>query len=177
MILSQPILLIVLLYLPAMIANMAPVFATKYNLIPRLNTAIDFGITIRGKRVLGENKTLRGFVVGICAAGITGALLFFVTRSVPYNSFFHALVYGATTGCGALAGDSVKSFFKRRMNMKPGELWIPFDQIDFVIGATVAALFFIDISFSMFVVAIIFIGLLSYVVSKIGFALHIKKNL
>jgi CDP-2,3-bis-(O-geranylgeranyl)-sn-glycerol synthase len=38
-------------------------------------------------------------------------------------------------GFGALAGDSIKSFFKRRVGVKPGKRWFPFDQIDFVIGA------------------------------------------
>jgi hypothetical protein len=31
--------------------------------------------------------------------------------------------------------DSVKSFVKRRVGIAPGAPWIPFDQLDFVIGA------------------------------------------
>jgi len=36
---------------------------------------------------------------------------------------------------GALLGDIVESFFKRRMGKERGEDWIPFDQLDFVVGA------------------------------------------
>ena len=35
---------------------------------------------------------------------------------------------------GALLGDIIESFFKRRIGKKRGEDWIPFDQIDFILG-------------------------------------------
>ena len=35
---------------------------------------------------------------------------------------------------GALLGDIVESFFKRRVGRKRGENWIPFDQLDFILG-------------------------------------------
>jgi CDP-2,3-bis-(O-geranylgeranyl)-sn-glycerol synthase len=34
-----------------------------------------------------------------------------------------------------MAGDSVKSFVKRRIGIAPGKPWIPWDQLDFVLGA------------------------------------------
>lgn len=177
MLASQQILSLILLYVPAMAANMAPVFAAKYNVLLWLNKPIDLGVTVRGKRLLGENKTIRGFVVGVCAAAIVGFLLSLITNEKPYEFFGSAIVFGAATGAGALLGDSIKSFFKRRMNFKPGQLWIPFDQIDFVVGATFVAMLFVEISLLNSLLAIICIGFLSYVVSAIGFALHIKKNL
>jgi CDP-2,3-bis-(O-geranylgeranyl)-sn-glycerol synthase len=36
-----------------------------------------------------------------------------------------------------MAGDSAKSFFKRRLGIPPGSPWIPFDQLDFVLGAMI----------------------------------------
>ena len=38
-------------------------------------------------------------------------------------------------GFGALGGDLIKSLFKRRLNRKPGQPFVPFDQLDFVVGA------------------------------------------
>jgi len=35
---------------------------------------------------------------------------------------------------GALLGDIVESFFKRRKGIERGKDWIPFDQLDFIIG-------------------------------------------
>jgi len=36
---------------------------------------------------------------------------------------------------GALIGDIVESFFKRRIGKVRGQDWIPFDQLDFILGA------------------------------------------
>lgn len=33
-----------------------------------------------------------------------------------------------------MGGDAAKSFFKRRVHVPPGKPWVPFDQLDFVIG-------------------------------------------
>ncbi|MDA1169058.1 MAG: CDP-archaeol synthase [bacterium] len=173
----QFILFVLYIYLPAMVANSAPIFASKLNALKSLNKPLDYGISWRGQRVLGDNKTIRGLVSGIISGGVVGAILFFLIAQKPYHSFLFALAYGTATGCAALVGDSIKSFLKRRFGIVPGALWIPFDQIDFVIGATVVAMFFVEISLPTILFAIIFIGILSFIVSSLGFALHIKKNL
>jgi CDP-2,3-bis-(O-geranylgeranyl)-sn-glycerol synthase len=49
------------------------------------------------------------------------------------------LSLGFLLGLGAMAGDAAKSFFKRRLGIAPGHPWIPFDQIDFQIGALLLA--------------------------------------
>ncbi len=174
--LLQLILDVAVVYAPAMAANMAPVFASRYNLIPWLNKPIDFGMYMGGTRLLGETKTMRGLV---CAAGVgacVGALESFVVSTEPFNSFFFATAFGCATGVGAIVGDSVKSFFKRRRNISSGSSWIPFDQIDFVIGATAVGLFFIPIPFVVAAFAIATVGFASYIVSVIGVALHIKEK-
>ena len=173
----QLILQVAALYAPAMAANMAPVVARRYNLFSRLNKPIDFGLQWRGERLFGAHKTIRGFVVGVISGAIVGAALSLIIDTHPYDYFSRAILYGAIVGFGALVGDSVKSFFKRRVGIKPGTLWVPFDQIDFAIGATLAAMFFIRIDFFVAACAIIFIGCASYVVSIVGVALHMKKNL
>jgi CDP-2,3-bis-(O-geranylgeranyl)-sn-glycerol synthase len=38
---------------------------------------------------------------------------------------------------GALLGDITESFFKRRVGKQRGEDWIPFDQLDFILGVLV----------------------------------------
>jgi CDP-2,3-bis-(O-geranylgeranyl)-sn-glycerol synthase len=42
---------------------------------------------------------------------------------------------GLRFGVGAMAGDAVKSFVKRRVGIAPGRPFVPWDQIDFVLGA------------------------------------------
>ena len=42
---------------------------------------------------------------------------------------------GLALGCGAMGGDLLKSFVKRRRGIAPGARWVPADQLDFAIGA------------------------------------------
>jgi TolB-like protein len=44
-------------------------------------------------------------------------------------------VLGQQAGVGAMAGDSAKSFVKRRLRIPPGRPWLPFDQVDFVMSS------------------------------------------
>ena len=156
-----------------MIANMAPVIAAKWNVISWLNKPIDFGMHMKGARVFGSHKTIRGVVVATGAGAGTGI----VQAMVMHQEILFGFLIGAVLGFGAIAGDAVKSFFKRRLRIASGQMWIPFDQIDFVIGATIAGMFFIHISLQHFITAVIFIGAASYLVSFIGVALHFKKTL
>jgi CDP-2,3-bis-(O-geranylgeranyl)-sn-glycerol synthase len=112
---------------PAYVANMAPPFVRYWQ---GWNRPIS-------ERWLGSHKTVAGF-----AAGVAGAVL--VTFAQRYLGWDGALVaYGAWVelgvrfGAGAMVGDCLKSFFKRRRGVAPGSTWIPFDQLDFVLGALV----------------------------------------
>lgn len=49
------------------------------------------------------------------------------------------LSLGLLLGLGAVSGDAVKSFFKRRLGIAPGRPWVPFDQLDFQVGALLLA--------------------------------------
>lgn len=173
----QLIRTILFLFLPAMVANSAPIVAHRTHVLLWLNKPIDFGLFLGGRRIFGDNKTIRGYIVGVSAGVVVGLILFVMIQEKPYDSFLLAVQYSAATSFGALAGDSMKSFIKRRVGIAPGALWIPFDQIDYALGAILAALFFIDISFTFFLVVIIFLGCASFISSLFGFALHIKKNL
>jgi CDP-2,3-bis-(O-geranylgeranyl)-sn-glycerol synthase len=57
-----------------------------------------------------------------------------------YNSLAWSMLFGGILGAGALMGDLIKSFFKRRLGIKPGTMFQPWDGIDYVIGAMIVAL-------------------------------------
>src|SRR5690554_307556 len=64
----EDIVLTIWIFLPAGLANMAPIFAAHWNLWPQLDRPIDGGKTWRGRRLFGEHKTIRGFVAGWLSA-------------------------------------------------------------------------------------------------------------
>ena len=135
------IIILKLLYfmLPAYLANMAPVIGKKY--LKSLAIPIDCGKKWKGKPILGKNKTWRGIILAVAASTIV-----FLAQQYLHNfSSFKSIsiidystapiLIGVLLGLGAIAGDSIESFFKRQLNVKPGKPWRPFDQVDFTIGA------------------------------------------
>lgn len=112
---------------PVYLANMSPVL---FRWLPG-NAPMDFGLSVGGVRLLGDNKTWRGFVVGVLAAVLSSWLLSFIWW--PFS--FSPLKWGLFAGLGALLGDALKSLVKRRVGIAAGKPWIPFDQIDFTVGA------------------------------------------
>ena len=80
-----------------------------------------------------------GIIVGILTAGVQ-AFLFFNTDFFRVNTLVdygrvNFILLGALMGGGALVGDLVKSFIKRRLNVPPGKPWFPWDQLDWIAGA------------------------------------------
>lgn len=181
----QIVLQVLWLLVPAGVANMAPAVAAHYNWLPRIAGPIDFGLKLGGRRIFGTHKTIRGFAVGIIGGGITGGIqhflrniMFFQSISIfTYDPFGYAVFFGAVLGFAALVGDATKSFLKRRLHIAPGKSWKPFDQIDFVIGALIAAEFFTSISLVHIIVALVVFGIATFCVSVVGVALRIKQSI
>lgn len=157
-------------FLPAGVANMSPVLAARLPLIKNWRTPIDFGQAYNGKRLLGDNKTWRGLAFGGLAGAVTGLIQYRVLTYSAESTGFIVLVTGLM-GLGALIGDAVESFFKRRAGVAPGEAWVPFDQIDYVIGGLVFVLPLIALSLAdilrillAYFVLHLFVGYLGYLI-------------
>ncbi len=112
---------------PAYVANMAPPFVRYWK---GWNRPIS-------RRWLGTHKTVLGFVVGVLAAMLVTFAQWRLAWSGSIVAYEEWPLLGLLFGVGAMAGDSAKSFFKRRLGVEPGRPWIPFDQLDFVVGALV----------------------------------------
>lgn len=166
-------------FLPAGVANMMPVLVAK---IPFLNVPMDFGYSFRGKRIFGDHKTWRGLVFGIIGGGLCNVLLgggiAAVFGDFTSELFFDAFKLGAVLGFGALLGDAIKSFFKRQLNIAPGKSWVPFDQVDWILGALIAVHFvFGPIPADVWISTLVLFGLLHPVINILGYVLHIKKKM
>ena len=110
---------------PAYVANMAPPFVRYWR---GWNPPIS-------RHWLGGHKTVVGFAAGLAGALLTTRVqagLGWAGARVAYDDW---AALGLLFGVGAMAGDCAKSFFKRRLGIPPGAPWVPFDQLDFVLGA------------------------------------------
>lgn len=169
---------IIWFFLPAALANMSPVIFKK---ITFLNYPVDFNIKLKGKPLLGKNKTYRGFFFGTLMA----ILIISIQKLIyPYMIDYSLINYqeiniyllGFLLGFGALLGDSLESLFKRRVNIAPGQPWVPFDQIDWILGATILINLYINFPLKINIISILFLGLLHPVINLISYFLGIQKN-
>ena len=94
----------------------------------RLAMPVDGGRMLFGRRLLGDHKTIRGFVVMVPATGVSFALLAAAVVAGPglpgaglWPSTPMAYgVLGTWAGLGFMLGELPNSFIKRRLGVPPG---------------------------------------------------------
>ncbi len=120
-------------FLPAYVANPTAVLFGG-------GTPMDFGKVLKdGNRLFGDGKTWRGLGGGMMCGAILGLVLWgiawLVHPELSYGGFPDGLVTVVLLPMGALLGDLVGSFIKRRMGKEKGAPVLGLDQYDFFVGA------------------------------------------
>ncbi|HTE57438.1 MAG TPA: CDP-archaeol synthase [Verrucomicrobiae bacterium] len=150
-------------FLPAGVANAAPVFAAKLPALKHLKSPMDGGRSYKGTRLFGANKTWRGLIAGIVLATlIIGLQKYLFTHSLwaLEHSWFDyrptsVWLLGPLLGAGALLADVLESFFKRQRRIAPGDSWFPFDQTDYIIGGCLFSLPVVQLSLGKYLLVLI----------------------
>ena len=170
---QQDILFALWFFAPAGLANAAPVFANKIPKSDWLAKPLDFGKKIRDRRVFGEHKTFRGLLAGIVMAEIIVNLQRLL---YDHSAWFHHIslyvnyrtvniwALGLLFAVGALGFDAIKSFFKRQIGVKPGGMWFPFDQIDYIVGGLLLSSIIVDLPHTSY----LWIGLIWFLLHPIS---------
>ncbi len=118
--LTIPILRSLWYILPSYVANMSPVIFGG-------GRPLDMGRKfLDGRRILGDHKTIKGFASGILIGTLVGCLQ---GRSLA----------GFLLSLGAMLGDSLGSFVKRRMGIEAGGSAPLLDQEGFLIASILLA--------------------------------------
>ena len=159
--------------LPAYVANLS-------GLAFGGGTPVDGGKECKdGRRLIGngvtwkglQNGTIIGTLVGV-VLGIIGTFygdLSALTGGIidlhVYGSVFGGLILGFLMAFGALLGDAVGSFLKRRIGLQRGEPAPIMDQLDFVLGALILSLLVVRISWNFF-----------FIIAVLSLVLHLGSN-
>lgn len=179
------IMTIIWLYLPMAIANMGPVIANNIPLLKKYDQPLDFHKTFRGKRIFGDHKSIRGILAGTVVGLLVAIAQYIIIREtswfdrftleVDYTSSIVWLM-GACLGFGALAGDAVKSFFKRQIGIEPGNSWAPFDQLDFAVGGLLASLPFFIMPLRLYIIGVVLALVLHPIINILGWLLRLQEK-
>jgi len=114
--------------LPAYVANAAPVVLGG-------GRPIDGGRKFTdGRPIFGPGKTIRGFIAGLIAGSV-----FAMLQGASVGLVHSYALRGFLLSLGALSGDLLGSFIKRRANLKRGAAAPGLDQLGFVVLALLFA--------------------------------------
>lgn len=113
---------------PAYLANATPVVLGG-------GRSIDGGrVFTDGRPIFGPGKTIRGFLAGLIAGSLFGIL-----QGLVAGQFGFYATLGFLLSLGALTGDLLGSFIKRRMKLERGSAAPGLDQLGFVVLALLFA--------------------------------------
>lgn len=133
----------------------------------RFAIPLDGGLTLGGRRLLGDNKTIRGFIVMVPATSLAfmvlAALLSTLTGEMkglwPLSPTGYALL-GAWGALGFMAGELPNSFIKRQLGIRPGEaaegrltapLFFLVDRLDSSLGLMLALSFAVPVPLGIWI--------------------------
>ncbi|MCI5737364.1 MAG: CDP-2,3-bis-(O-geranylgeranyl)-sn-glycerol synthase [Methanobrevibacter ruminantium] len=168
--------------LPAYVANLS-------GLAFGGGTPVDGGKEYKdGRRLIGNGVTWKGFINGTILGTIVGGILGIIGSfygdlnvltsgviALPvYGSIIGGLTLGFLMAFGALLGDLVGSFIKRRMGLQSGEPAPIMDQLDFVAGALILSLLVVKISWEFFIIIAVLTLILHLGSNMIAYLLGIK---
>ena len=121
---------------------MSASLSRNINFLKPLEVPVDFNKKINGYPIFGNHKTWRGLICGTVAGMIMAIFQQYLYQFeyIQKISLFNyqeinIFLFGFLISFGAVFGDLLFAFLKRRQNIEPGKPWIPFDQLNFVIGS------------------------------------------
>ncbi len=159
------------LIIPAYCANIFPVLMKgKYP----IDFKKDF---VDGNRLLGNGKTIEGFFSGIIFGSLIGILQIYLQPFMgPFYilQFQHSILTVILLATGAMVGDLIGSFVKRRFGLERGAPTPILDQLDFLVFSLAVVSVIISIEFSWVIFLLIITPILHYSSNIFVFTLKLK---
>jgi CDP-2,3-bis-(O-geranylgeranyl)-sn-glycerol synthase len=169
-------------FLPAYFANMTPPITKKLGVLNFLAKPIDFDKKFLGKPIFGSHKTWRGAILAFFVGFLTTLFQrflfnfdFFKKISILDYSKINIYLFATLISFGQVFGDLFFAFIKRRIGLKPGAPFLPFDQTNYVIGAAVLLEPIYQLGISVWTVLFVLTFFLHIIVNRLGYYLKIHQ--
>lgn len=157
----------------------APAYAANgFPPLMRGKTPIDRKKTFRGHRLLGDGKTLEGFLGGVIFGVFIGSIQIFGQSYLPQEWGLAEMTFPIVflLSIGTMAGDLAGSFIKRRLGMKRGDSAMFMDQLGFLIAAFIFAAPFYILPLKEIAVLVILTPIIHWLANILGYWIHVKRN-
>jgi CDP-2,3-bis-(O-geranylgeranyl)-sn-glycerol synthase len=155
----------------------------------RFTRPLDGGRTLRGRRLFGDNKTTRGFLVIVPATALAmttfGAVLRAQGIAVWPLSPAGFTWLGAVAALGLMLGELPNSFIKRQLDVEPGKpprsrvgrvVSAVADRLDSVVGALLGAAIVVPVSWTTALYCLLLGPPIHLAFSVLLWALGVKKR-
>jgi len=153
-----------LFFLPAYFAN---TFACIFGGGMPLDLGKNF---VDGRRILGDGVTIRGSFFGALTGVVAGlAKAWFQGDLTDYEITLAILL-----SVGAILGDAIGSFIKRRLGIEKGRPAPLLDQLDFVFGALLLASLITRIQMKTIIILVVLTPFGHLMINMIGYWLKLK---
>ena len=146
---------------------------------------IDLGKTfIDGRRILGDGKTIRGFVAGVLGGLLVAHIQLIVEPILNFKiysnlSYIQFLQLTFLLSFGSMVGDSVGSFIKRRFGFERGKSFPILDQLTFLIFAylfaSLSPIFNLLFTLDIIILSIFITPILHLIANIIAYMLKLKE--
>lgn len=165
-------------------------FANGSALVFGGGTPIDFGKNAWDqRRITGDGCTWRGLIGGGLLGMIVGGCLGFLASHGIATGLFNissiqitvisgfipqGLLMGFLLGFGALIGDVIGSFIKRRLNFERGKPVPLLDQLDFVVVSLLSVSLVINLSWEV-ILTVMFLSIFFHLGANVfAYMIHLK---
>lgn len=168
-------------YLPAALANSGATIGKFVPFFKDIKFPIDFGLSFRGKRLIGDHKVFGSFLFGIIFGSLIGLIKYLLLDKYmkPYLlldlSLGENMALYILMSTSALLGDTLKSVLKRLFGIAPHKAWVPFDEIDHSSVSLLVASIFYPISLKIILLTVTIYFFLHILSNLVAFGLKIKK--
>ena len=149
-------------------------------------TPVDFGKSDKnGVRWIGDGVTWRGFISGTLVGTLTGAIQGYLAPFIISNygqyiitpiitDITGGILIGFLLGFGALLGDAIGSFLKRRLGIGRGKPAPFLDQLDFLIVALILVSLVVRLNWLCVAIAIVLTLIIHLIANGGAYLLGLK---
>lgn len=168
-------------FIPAYLANAMPPLLKN---VKYLDCPIDNNKTINGRPILGDHKTWRGAVAILITGTVVNLITFYLHWYFNWSLYsiigldylnINWWMFGLLMSLGVLLGDLSFAFIKRRVCLKPGSAFIPFDQINYVLGTFIVLQPMLNLNLKIWLILLIATFFIHVIFNRVGYEMGLHQ--